>query len=128
MFFAFNESQFKEGADKLDIRDGDVAELCSIDGARIGAFYNSSHSDALNEMFERHEKETQDKIKEDKTGNGFIYDMFFHELCNHEYSYTCDETDTFIVLGISWKDLEESKPLFRGFEKARKRIMELAEQ
>lgn len=62
----------------------------------------------------------QDAIAADKTGNGFIYDMFLYELANHEYCITYDYEETFDALGLTEKQVNADKRLIHGLQKARK--------
>ena len=66
-----------------------------------GGYCRKSDVAKLNEMFTRHRKELEDAIAGDKTGQGFICDMFLQELENHEYSYTGDVQETLDALGIT---------------------------
>ena len=59
-----------------------------------GCFIRKSDETAFDEMFKRHKQEMQDAIASDKTGDGFIYDMFIYELANHEYCITYDLEET----------------------------------
>ena len=63
-------------------------------------------------------------IAEDKTGEGFIYEMFFCELDNHEYGYTGDSENTLYALGYTMRQVMADKRLLRGFEKACRAILE----
>ena len=98
MFFAFNKQQFAEGMRKLGLSPSDTRQVCSIFG---GGYCRKSDVAKLNEMFTRHRKELEDAIAGDKTGQGFICDMFLQELENHEYSYTGDVQETLDALGIT---------------------------
>ena len=73
MFFAFNKQQFAEGMRKLGLSSSDTRQICSIFG---GGYCRKSDVAKLNEMFTRHRKELEDAIAGDKTGQGFICDMF----------------------------------------------------
>lgn len=66
----------------------------------------------------RHRKEFEDAVAADKTGDGFIYDMFDYELANHEYGYTRNPSDALAALGVSRKAIEKDPQLARGFKKA----------
>ena len=57
-------------------------------------------------MLARHRKELEDAISSDKTGKGFIFDMFLQELENHEYSYTGDVQEALDALGITPQYME----------------------
>lgn len=69
------------------------------------------------------EIELADAIKNDKTGEGFIYEMFYCEFCNNEYGYTGNVQDTLDVLGYTVADIEKDSRLKKGFYKAKKQIM-----
>lgn len=82
MFFAFNKQQFAEGMRTLGLSLSDTCQMCSIFG---GGYCRKSDAAKLDEMLARHRKELEDAISSDKTGKGFIFDMFLQELENHEY-------------------------------------------
>ena len=65
-----------------------------------------------------HDAELQAAIAEDKTGEGFIYEMFLYELDNHEYGYTRDTEDTLDALGYTAEEILGDSRLKRGIEKA----------
>ncbi|WP_312573369.1 hypothetical protein, partial [Clostridium sp.] len=119
MFFAFSQNQFDEGMKKIGLEASDTDKIYSLGG---GGFYKKSDAEALHEMFERHEKEMESKIKTDTTGEGFIYDMFKYELNNHEYSYTGEIGDTLDCLGLTIEDVNSNKDLIHGLNKACKDI------
>ena len=73
--------------------------------------------------FSRHEEERRAAIAEDKTGEGFIYQMFLAELADHEYGYTGDAEDTLEALGYTWEQVTADKRLLRGLEMAQKRLL-----
>lgn len=79
-------------------------------------------SKLFHEMLDRHEKELQKAISEDKDGTGFIFQMFLSELNNHEYIYTQDITDTLEALGYSYDDIMGNSKLYKGLIKACKKI------
>lgn len=55
------------------------------------------------DTFCRLKEEREAAIAEDKTGDGFIYQMFLCELSNHEYNYTEDVEETLDALGYTWE-------------------------
>lgn len=67
--------------------------------------------------------EKQAAIAADETGEGFIYDMFYEKLANHEYSVTLDETDALLSLGLSFEAIYKDKRLLLGLEKAKKAVI-----
>ena len=93
----------------------DKDKLCSI-GA--GGVIRKTDADAMREMFARHRRELQEAIAADKTGDGFIYDMFYTELANHEYSYTGDVTDAVNACGLTVEQLNANPALIIGLKKA----------
>jgi len=103
MFFAFNKQQFAEGMRTLGLSLSDTCQMCSIFG---GGYCRKSDAAKLDEMLARHRKELEDAISSDKTGKGFIFDMFLQELENHEYSYTGDVQEALDALGITPQYME----------------------
>lgn len=116
MFFAFNQKQFEEGMAKLGLSPDDTDKIYKL--GNTGGFYRKSDSEALMEMFLRHSKEMAEAIKADKTGEGFIYDMFNYELGNHEYGYTWDPEPTLIACNMTMEEIKADARLLRGWEKA----------
>ena len=114
--WAFNESQLADGMRRLGLDpEKDKDKLCSI-GA--GGVIRKTDADAMREMFARHRRELQEAIAADKTGDGFIYDMFYTELANHEYSYTGDVTDAVNACGLTVEQLNANPALIIGLKKA----------
>ena len=116
-FFAFNNQSFSEGMQKLGLSGTD--QVCAI-GA--GGFIRKSDKEKFIELLHRHKQERKTAIANDKTGNGFIYEMFLYELSNHEYSYTLDYEDTLNALGLTYEDLEKHPNLKHGITKAAKKL------
>jgi len=116
MFFAFSTEQFNEGMSKLGLCPDDTDQICRI--GSTGGFYRKTDDAAFNEMLDRHAKELADEIAADKTGDGFIFDMFDYELANHEYNYTLDTEATLDALGFTRKELSENPALRLGLHKA----------
>lgn len=114
--FAFGQKQFDEmmrgwGLDPQK----DVDKIYSI-GA--GGYVQKKDADLLHQTRKRHDTEMEAAIAEDKTGEGFIYEMFLYELENHEYGYTRDTEDTLDTLGYTAEDVIGDPRLKRGIEKA----------
>lgn len=95
MFFAFNRKQFKEGMDKLDVKDTD--ELYKIGG---GGFIRKTDSDALEVLFTEQEDEMQQFMQD----RAFMIEAIEYELGNHEYIITYDPTQTVKVLDLNLED------------------------
>jgi hypothetical protein len=62
----------------------------------------------------------QDAIAADATGDGFIYDMFYDELANHEYCITYDLDETLDALNLTAEQVNADKRLLHGLNKAEK--------
>ena len=118
MFFAYNEKQYKEGKQTLGVIDD--KEICSIGYGYI----RKSDKQLFSDMLERHNKEFKQSIENDKTGEGFIYDMFLYELENHEYFITYEIDDTLDALSLTLDDVLNSSTLKHGLLLARKKILE----
>ena len=101
---AFNDRQFEEMMKKWGLKATDTDKIYHIG---YGSYIRKSDHKAFHEMIDRHQKEFWDAIKADKTGEDFIYGMFYCELCNHEYCITYDFEDTLNALQITEKDLND---------------------
>ena len=122
MFFAFSKKQLYEGMEKFGLKPEDTDKIYRL--GDTGGYFKKSDSDSLHEMFDRHQKELETAIAEDPTGDGFIYDMFRHELDNHEFGYTRDTESTLDALDITIEDINADPRLQHGFDKARKEVIQ----
>ena len=114
--WAFNESQLADGMRRLGLDpEKDKDKLCNIGG---GGIIRKADADAMRAMFDRHRRELQEAIAADKTGDGFIYDMFYTELANHEYSYTMDLGEGIAACGLTVEQINEDPALIHGLKKA----------
>lgn len=116
MVFAFGDEQFKEAMKKLGLKPSDKNKVCTIYGA--GDIIRKSDLPAYREMQKRHRNELVKAIADDKTGEGFIFDMFDYELANHEYGYTRDPYEALYALGLSMTAIETDDRMLHGFQKA----------
>ena len=117
---AFNNEQFKEMMEKWGLKEKDTDKILSL-GA--GAFIRKADKEAYLEMNRRHTAQLKEAIAADETGEGFIYEMFYHELANHEYGYTGDLEDTLDALGYTAEEINADERLLRGLNKAADEIM-----
>ena len=78
-------------------------------------------------MSARFKQEKADAIAADKTGDGYIYQMFLYELANHEYCITYDYEDTFNALGLTIDEINADKRLLHGLRKATKEYLKYSE-
>ena len=115
--FAFSDRQFEEmmrgwGLDP----EKDLDKIYRL--GRTGGYYKKTDAQLIHYTFSRHDAELQAAIAEDKTGEGFIYEMFLCELDNHEYGYTMDTEETLDTLGYTADEVLADPRLKRGIEKA----------
>ncbi len=114
--FAFSDKQFEEGMRDLGLEPTETDKVCKV--GRTGGFIRKSDLPALKKMLGNHGTELQEAIDADETGNGFIREMFYYELCNHEYGYTMDAGDALDALGYSIEQINKDKRLLAGFTSA----------
>lgn len=113
--FAFSDEQFKEMMEGFGLTISDTDKIVRVAG---GAFIQKRDLDSYHEITKRFDKELKEAIAADKTGDGFIYQMFLTELENHEYSYTGDAEDALYELGYTIDEIYADDLLRHGFEKA----------
>ena len=106
--FAFSDEQFKKGMRNVGLKETDIDQ---IECFKTGIFYKKSDRERLIEMFKNHSEEKKKNIDSDKTGYGFILDMFSYELKNHEYLYTLEIEDTLEYLGYLIEDINNNPNL-----------------
>lgn len=114
---AFSNSQFEEMMQKWGLTVKDTDKICPIGG---GCFIRKSDKEAFFNMLKRFKNETDAAIAADETGDGFIYDMFYYELANHEYCITYEYDETFDALGLTEEQVVADKRLLHGLKKAEK--------
>lgn len=114
---AFSNSQFEEMMQKWGLTVKDTDKICSIGG---GCFIRKRDKEAFFNMLKKFDDETKAAIAADTTGDGFIYDMFYYELANHEYCITYEYDETFAALGLTEEQVTADKRLLHGLKKAEK--------
>ena len=117
---AFNNEQFAEMMHKWGLTENDTDKIYHIGG---GCYIRRSDHTAFHEMLDRHDRERKTAIAADLTGKGYICDMFYAELANHEYCITYDLTDTIYALGLSVDEINADKRLLHGLNKAVKQYL-----
>lgn len=118
MFFAFSDSQFAEGMKKLGLKPSDTKKIYKLGSS--GGFYRKSDADTLREMIDRQDAEEKAAIAADTNGTGFAFEMFYHELANHEYCVTYDVTEALDALGYTVDDINNNEQLLKAFLNAEK--------
>ena len=117
MFFAFSEKQFDEGLAEFGITRENMKDKLLRFGGTGGYLLKDKESE-LDNLFQKQRAELKQEIDKDKTGKGFIKEMFSYELANHEYGYTGDLTDTLEAVGLTLKSINEHKALQKGLQLA----------
>ena len=115
---AYNKKQFEEMMAKWNLKPTDTDQITTI---MNGVFIRKSDIPAYIELVNKLHNETQEAIKNDETGDGFVYQMFAYELDNHEYSVTYDLEETLDALGYTIEDIKNDRKLSHGLKKALKR-------
>ena len=118
---AFSNAQFEKAMRDWGFSPSDTDKIVSI-GA--GCFIRKSDKDSFLSMCKRHDEEME-KAKQDG-GATFYYDMFYHELKNHEYGYTGDSEETLNSLGYTLEEVKENPVAWEALHKAEKQIMKEA--
>lgn len=114
--FAFNQ---EDALKKLDMPSGSSDEICSF--GDTGCYYRKCDAPAFQKMLDRHREEREEAVRADRTGSGFIYDMFSCVLADLEFGYTLDIEDTLVYLGYTKQEVLESKAMLNGLNKALKK-------
>jgi len=125
-FFAFSDKQFEEGMAKFGLSPKDTDKIYSF--GRTGGFYLRTDAPRLREMMDRHDKEMDEAIAADPTGEGFILEMFNEELADHEYVVSCDVSSTLDALGLEPEDIEKDQRLQHGLKLAKKKQFDWYEE
>ena len=115
MQYAFSNKQFTEGMAALGLDPTDTDKVYKAPG---GGFYRREDGQRLKEMMDRFDRELQEAIAADETGERFIYEMFLTELNNHEFGYTMDTEEALDALGYTADEVLSDPRLKRGIEKA----------
>ena len=80
--------------------------------------------DALAEITTRHSNEITKRIKEDETGNGFVYEMFLDLLLPFEQDFDEYIEDYLDVMDYSPKQIRRNKKLSIGLNKAIREVFD----
>lgn len=114
-FFAFSHERFNEGMVSLGLDPKDTDKIIC---GPAGMYFRKSDKQRLFDMMDGFAADMKNAIAEDKTGDGFIYDMFRFELENHEFGYTEDLSTTLDALKYTLSDIKADKRLLHGMQKA----------
>ena len=120
MQYAFSNQQFAEGMAALGLKPADTDKIYKVPG---GGFYRREDGSRLKTMMDRFDQELNEAVAGDKTGDGFIYELFLYELENYEYGCTMDLSETLDALGYTPEDIQADPRLSHGLERARLEIL-----
>lgn len=109
--FAFNQTQFNEMMEKWGLTPDDTDKIYKLGG---GGYVRKTDSDAMHEMFERHATEHETAMQDDE----YLYQMFYYELANHEYSYTGDLDETLEALGLTMEEINADPRMADALKRA----------
>ena len=121
---AFSNEQFEKMMQKWGLTVNDTDKIFFIGG---GCFISKSDKETFFNMLKKFNDETKAAIDADKTGDGFIYDMFYYELANHEYCITYEYDETFDALGLTEEQVLADKRLLHGLKKAEKEYLKICD-
>ena len=116
-FFCYNREQYERGMKELglSIDDPDSA-VCVYD-----AFYiRRIDLDDFKKTIKKHNEEIKSLIDEDKTGLGFIYDMFKYAFEQTDFEYSGTGYDVIEYLGFEVEEVRNNAALRCGFLEAGK--------
>ncbi len=116
---AFTDQQFEEMMQKWGLTVNDKRKILSIGG---GCYLRKTDEEAFDNMLLRFRQELQDAIMKDKKGDGFIEDMFYEELANHEFGFTGDLEPALEALHLTVDEINENKQLLNGLNRAIKQF------
>lgn len=125
MKWAFNNRQLEQGMRELGLNPSQTNEIVGIGG---GGFIRRSDKQAFIDMFKRQNAEQKAALAAQKTGDEYAYQMFLHELGNHEYVITGDLSDTLDACGLSAEQINNDPKLRKALARAIKDYMEVADQ
>lgn len=98
IFFAFNNSQFDEGMEKIGLKKDETKKIVSIGG---GGYLLKEKLQAFKDMLKSHDDERK-ALKKDRK---LLLDALVYELTNHEYCYTRDASDALEALNLKEEDI-----------------------
>ena len=112
--FAFSPEQFNDMMiNRFGLSPEDTDQIYSIGN---NGYIRKCDADAMHEMLERHAKEREEAIRENK--DNYLFHMFNYELANHEYTYTYDLTDTLDALGLTMEEIEANAVMLDALNRA----------
>ena len=112
---AVSKSQFDTGMRNLGLKPTDTDKILCV---CRNCFIRKADEDDFQAMCQRHRLELEAAMDADRTGDGYLLEMFRCELANHEYGYTRDAEPALMALGVAWEDIGGDERLMHAFETA----------
>ena len=109
--FAFSQKQFDEMMSKWGLTPDDTDKIYKIGG---GGYIRKSDSEAMENMFARHEAERKAAMQDEE----FAFEAFNYELGNHEYCITGKLDDTLDALGLTINEVSADPKLANALKRA----------
>ena len=109
--FAFSQKQFDEMMSKWGLTPDDTDKIYKIGG---GGYIRKSDSEAMENMFARHEAERKAAMQDEE----FAFEAFNYELGNHEYCITGELDDTLDALGLTINEVNTDPKLANALKRA----------
>lgn len=109
--FAFSQKQFDEMMSKWGLTPDDTDKIYKIGG---GGYIRKSDSEAMENMFARHEAERKAAMQDEE----FAFEAFNYELGNHEYCITGELDDTLDALGLTINEVNADPKLANALKRA----------
>lgn len=118
IYFAITDKSFEKMLNEMGLTKNDGNKITSIG---CNGFIKTTDIDLLRNCQNKSNQEIQEAIESDKTGEGFICEMFRYEMSNCEFGYTQCLNDTIDSTGFTFKQIKESKTLSNGLQIALKK-------
>ena len=116
--WAFGKEQFNQLMKDLGLnpnKKSDMAQLCS---GPAGSIIFKKDLKMIREKFTELNREKAELIRQDQTGDGFIYDMFLTELKETEYGYTGEIGDALDHIGVTSAEVESDERYAHALKRA----------
>lgn len=110
-FFAFDQRQFDEGMEELGLAPDDTGRVSRIPG---GGFMLRERVADFVELMTRHQEEKEAAASDPE----FAFQMFYTELCNHEFCLTRDAGEALDALGLDFDDIRKNPILEDALKRA----------
>lgn len=119
MYMCCCQKDYEEMMRYFGLTTNDEDKITTV-GLDTYCYIRKSDEQAYCDMMKRHDNELKEAILNDKTGEGFIYEMFSYEL--KTYGYISDELEeTLFNLTLKIEDKNVKDLLLHGYKKAKEK-------